>query len=143
MNLTYGRPSIVRSRDLSIISAGDLPFVLSHFSKLQNANAVLNCRLLDPYRDRVSSPNLAYPFITLECRKRLCNGFIERFCRHFQRMLVTVRVFARYRAGRPHSHVAYFRLLFASTQVGDFAPTSILRAVTPACFRQSMARRPT
>jgi len=34
------------------------------------ANAVLDCRLLDPDRDRVPSSNLADPFIALECRKR-------------------------------------------------------------------------
>jgi len=49
---------------------------------------VLDCRLLDPKRDRVPSPNLADPFIALERSKRLCNGFIERFRRHLQGVLV-------------------------------------------------------
>ena len=76
---------------------------------------MLNCWQLDPHGDRVSSPNLAHPFIALECRKRLCNGFVERFRGHFQGVLMTIRVFAGYRAG-PHSHVGHFRLLFASAQ---------------------------
>jgi len=76
---------------------------------------VLNDRLLDPHRDRVPSSNLADPFIAFECRKRLCDGFVERFRCHFQGVLVTVRVFARYRAGT-QSHARLFSLLFAIRQ---------------------------
>ena len=76
---------------------------------------MLNGWLLDPYRYRVPSPNLPDPRIALERSKRLCNGFVERFRCHFQGVLVTVRVFATYRAG-PQGHTEYFRLLFALPQ---------------------------
>ena len=41
----YGRPSIDRSRDLSIISAGDLPFVSSHLSnsKMRTRCSIAGC----------------------------------------------------------------------------------------------------
>ena len=78
---------------------------------------MLDCWLLDPNRDRVPSPNLTNPFIALERSKRLCNGFVECFRRHFQAVLVSVRVFARYRAG-PQGHTGIFSSfvrLYAST----------------------------
>jgi hypothetical protein len=95
--------------------------VTCHSRRAIFSNAVFNGWLLDTHCDRVPSPNLAHPFIALECRKRLCDGFIERFRRHFQGVLVTVRVFARYRAG-PHRHAVYFRLLFAPVQAQPARP---------------------
>jgi len=79
---------------------------------------VLDRRLLDPHRDHVPSSNLADPFIDLECSKRLCNSLVERLRRHLQGMLVTVRVFARYRAG-PHSHIGIFSSFVRSNASTD------------------------
>jgi len=89
---------------------------------------VLDRWLLNPHGDRVPSSNLAHPFIALERSKRLGNGFTEGFRRHFDGVLVSVRVFAGYSTG-PHGHVRYFRLLFASAQAQPTAVRTVISAI--------------